>query len=529
MKRNYKNKIVGMSVAAAVLLGSSAYAGKIVTDTDLGWEANKQYGFGGWNLDNVEVRMIDVNTEELTGLTFDKTNGTYDQMDYNDTFKSDILQDGTVMGILNGKDWPVGEPAGIKIINGDTKVKHGKPQNCIMTTSYLSAEDNPAGGDGYLTAFDDGNTSTMPAPTLCSSGFQTHKRFKIAMQPASIADVDVNVGGYSQANHIDLVFNLDPDSNTSVQRYQVFSKINNYTHARLNGYKIEVLDENGTSNANLKLSLGEGEGDNGADIWDKFEWANFSHGLWGPYQEVNGEVRFEDGFFDKVRAYLPVTLNEDNNTIEATPGAIAGGNYDDLFGHWLPSKWQPIGIFYDHDDNPLTDAQLMAFWGDPDGDGTNNWHKGNDYNDTDSVEPWELVTQADLDQWNVGAEGSLYSAGLIEDTLNLGLNYIVEVGDQNAIGNTFIIRITPRVSNDQTPPSYVDASGDYILPPEVPADIVPDDGTTDDGTTDDGTTVFSSGGGGGCTYNPDSKHFDMMFLVMMALGLLYPFRRRFIK
>jgi hypothetical protein len=39
----------------------------------------------------------------------------------------------------------------------------------------------------------------------------------------------------------------------------------------------------------------------------------------------------------------------------------------------------------------------------------------------------------------------------------------------------------------------------------------------------------SSGGGGGCTYNPNSKNFDMSFLLMMSLGLLYPFRRRFIK
>ena len=38
-----------------------------------------------------------------------------------------------------------------------------------------------------------------------------------------------------------------------------------------------------------------------------------------------------------------------------------------------------------------------------------------------------------------------------------------------------------------------------------------------------------SSGGGGCTYNPDSKNFDMTLLLMMALGLLYPFRRRFIK
>ncbi len=43
------------------------------------------------------------------------------------------------------------------------------------------------------------------------------------------------------------------------------------------------------------------------------------------------------------------------------------------------------------------------------------------------------------------------------------------------------------------------------------------------------TPIITDGGGGGCTYNPDSKNFDMMFLLMIALGLFYPFRRRFIK
>ncbi len=46
-------------------------------------------------------------------------------------------------------------------------------------------------------------------------------------------------------------------------------------------------------------------------------------------------------------------------------------------------------------------------------------------------------------------------------------------------------------------------------------------------TTVNMTEVSSNGGG--CTYNPDSKNFDMTFLLMIALGLFYPFRRRFIK
>ncbi|HEY9191184.1 MAG TPA: choice-of-anchor F family protein [Sulfurovum sp.] len=519
-----RTNFVKMSVAAAMLLASNAYAGKIIgADADAPYVETTpptQHGFGGWNFDNVDVRMINAETGELSGEEFYEVDGTYTPLTYGDSFASDITvseTNTTIMGTLNGKDWPVGEPAGIKIINGDTGVNNGKPENCIMTTSYLSAEDTGTGESGYL----DTTAIAGPVPTICSSGFQTHKRFKVRMLPDTVADVNTSVGGYGKP--IDLVFNLDPDSNSSMQRYQVFSKINNYTDVRLMGYKIEVLDHNKQPNAQLKLSLGIGENDekldennNSTDIWGVDDMANFSHGLWGPYEEHKGVVRFEDGFFDKIRAYLPVSLNNTNDITETTHGAIQGGNYDALFGHWLPSKWQPYGIFFDNDGDPTTDAELVAYWGTTpdeanDVNATPAWHKG-------MADNFALVSTAEIDAWMAN---DLYSVGFIEDTLNLGLNYIVEVGDNTAdqIGATFTIRITPYVSNDQTPPSYIDENGSYIEP----------DGGTVIPTTPTSTTVYSSGGGGGCTYNPDSKNFDMMFLVMMAMGLLYPFRRRFIK
>ncbi len=42
-----------------------------------------------------------------------------------------------IMARLSGKDWPVGEPTGIKAVIGDTKTNNGKPQNCLINTSYL--------------------------------------------------------------------------------------------------------------------------------------------------------------------------------------------------------------------------------------------------------------------------------------------------------------------------------------------------------------------------------------------------------
>ena len=609
-----------------MVLGTSVYAGNII-GANYGdpVETQKQYGFGGWNLDNVDVKIVDA--EDFTTVTgeFNTTDGTYTTMEYGDSFESDITTGGLLTGVLHGKDWPVGEPAGIKIINGDTKASNGKPENCILTTSYL-AEENNGGVNGFL----DGE----PAPVTCSSPFQTHKRFKVNFTEDSVQDYNTTT---RYGKPVDLVFNL-VDGDSSAQRYQVFSKINNYSGMRLDGYKIEVLDENDTVKAtDLNLSLGLAENE-GANIWSTDQMANYSNGLWGP---IDSHFTTK-GFFDETRAGFTVSGHDSSTLIGGNeldgPAGTLGSNYSDLFGIWLPSKWQPYGIFWDDDNDENTDPALMAFWGDPLNTGTNAWHKGRDYDN--EANSWAEPTDKELVTWTIDP---LYAIGHIEDTLNLGLNYIVNVGANANIGSKMTVRITPRVAADQTPPSYIDGNGDYIEPPTsytatagvvtlspeptflpgsdlyvgvadadlnqndaqaeevtitVTSDIgdsesvtltetavdsgvfsatlstdssgsgstandgivsviedsvvtatyvdehygntgsaetvtattiaktlVIDDG--DDSTDSDGNTPSS--GGGGCTYNPNSKNFDMMFLMMIALGSLYIFRRRFIK
>ncbi len=64
------------------------------------------------------------------------------------------------------------------------------------------------------------------------------------MLPTTVAS---STGENRYGKPIDLVFNLDTcDTNDTARGYQVFQKINNYTGMRLDGYKVEVLDENGT-------------------------------------------------------------------------------------------------------------------------------------------------------------------------------------------------------------------------------------------------------------------------------------------
>ena len=535
MKMNSYSKGIGLSIMAAMVLCSNAYAGKIIGVTagtpHVLTDPPTQYGFGGWNLDNVNVKITDLEFNEIAKSFY--PDGTYDTMVIGDTFESEISVDGEIRGLLHGKNWPVGEPSGVKVVNDDLgTAKSGKSQNCIMTTSYLDAVDSGTGESGYLDIYDT-NPDGIAVPTVCSSPFQSHKRFKINMQPTTVAGVVPGAEGV-YGKPIDLVFNLDVnDLDLNTSRYQVFSKINNYTGMRLDGYKVELLDENGTevnaSNA-IKFSL---------DLTTKLTSddesgyeAVFSNGLWGPKDtEVRDIPHFtEDGFFDDTRAGF-VQDGNDTQLLTGGPDTLVS-NYVDLFGVWLPSKWAPYGIFWDDDNDTTTDAELVAFWGDPLDTGTNAWHKGNDYNTTDAIEPWEIVTETELDAWNVNEVGSLYSISKIEDTVNLGLNYVVEVGLNSTIGSKFTIRITPRVAPlaAQTPPSYIDAAGNYILPPQliVPTDpIDPTVPPTDPTVPTD--PIVSSSDGGSCTFNPNSKGVDTTVLLMLAMGMLYPFRRRFIK
>ncbi len=142
-------------VFAMVGFSFSAQAGKITSYPS----ASGAEGFAGWNLDNVEVVL-----DGTQGVVGDALNSWFDELtgDYNFTTYSDFsyvanVDDaaGTAMGKVLAKDWPVGEPAGIKIVNDDAGVQSPKPANCIMATSYLA--------DHYLDS-DDPQQVTCPEP-----------------------------------------------------------------------------------------------------------------------------------------------------------------------------------------------------------------------------------------------------------------------------------------------------------------------------------------------------------------------------
>jgi hypothetical protein len=451
-------KIVTISMIALLGFVPLLEAGKIGPLTDQVSPSHSS-GFGGWNLDNVTVNITDLDYNEIATKFFDTSTGSYTDMVKGDSFESDIHDSldttGTIMAKLHGKDWPVGEPAGMKIIEAatyDQVMSNTKPASCIMTTSYLEG--------AYLDA-------TTPAETLCDSDFQTHKRFKLNFLPTTY----ISDGNYG--NGVNLTFNVASDSNT--WRYMVLQKINNYTGKRLDGYKVEIgfLDASGVftsasanAAADIRLSIGTGEDISKvptADIWAFNELATFSHGLFG---EIDTHFT-TNGFFDDTAAGYNVSLNTNKDTIES--GTMLNSNYMALpvpyspdttpadgikdgisgqFGNWPPSIWAPKGIFWDNDNDPATDAELVSFWADR-GDGTYSWMKGNSDN-------FAVATPLELATW---ASSPSHSIDVIEDVLNLGLNYIVEIGDVLTFPATsadkFTIRITPKFAVEQVAPGYV--------------------------------------------------------------------------
>jgi len=423
----------------------AVHAGKI-TSIPSATVPGIQDGFGGLNLDNLEIVL------HGTDSAFDPLTGAYAWgPGSNHSYIANVYDDEnqtTLMGHVVAKPYPIGEPTGIKIVNDDFDVKQGKPSNCIMSTSYL---------DGHY--LDDPD----PQKVLCSGPFQSHKRYKEPILPSTVVD------GAGNEKSLDLVFNVEAEAGS--RDYQVFQKINNWTDGRLEGFTIEVGFGTGTAFipasavaevgvANLSLSVP-------SDVWDAGQLANFSTGLFGPIDTKHGRPA---GFFDpnkRAGFFINEYPTNSGQIDKLTSGTTLGSAYAEVppgaavsnqFGKWLPNNMLPYGIFFDNDGNPDTDADLVAWYGyNPDPLVADfGWMKGSA--DSFAVYP-------DQDIINLGAD-PLYSMGVIDDLVNVGLNYIVTVGDVSAFpGGKFTIHITPKVADPEMPaPGYV-AVG---IPPVTP-------------------------------------------------------------
>ena len=409
------------------------------------------YGFGGWNLDNVTV-LLNPSTEP-NPVEFDPLSGCYDfPADSDHTYYADVDDgSGMVVGRVLAKDWPIGEPPGIKVVNDDpnVNVRNGRPANCIMATSYLDG--------GFL-------DSGSPAPVLCSGPYQSHKRFKVAMLPEILE---------SESGSVDLEFNVVADPS---RQYEVFQKINNWTNQRLTGFTIEVgfgvgdqfQAATGTAADNLHLTVPD-------TLWRPDQLAVFSAGLFGPLDE-HGQIGFFD---DKTRAgffideYGTDAGNQGTQALHAT--RRLGSNYDELprgveamnqFGLWLPNNALPYGIFFDDDGNPDTDAVLVAWYGYNPAIGGLGWMGG-------VADKFAAVDDAVITSY---ANNLLYTVAVIDDLVNVGLNYIVTVDDITEFPeqspDRFTIRVTPTALAPDAPeaafPPYVEESVDGMWQQVLP-------------------------------------------------------------
>ncbi|MDX2503063.1 MAG: choice-of-anchor F family protein, partial [Gammaproteobacteria bacterium] len=413
-----KKPIISSLALAVALAGFSltVQAGKIISVPS----ATGAEGFGGWNLNNIEVILN--GTQGAIGDNdtswFDESNGAYNfANDSNFSYAGNVDDGtGTVMGIALAKDWPVGEPSGIKIVNDDALVKAPKPPNCIMATSYLA--------DHYLDSDD-------PQQVLCSGPFQSHKRYKLAMLPSSVDGVG--------SDAIDLVFNVEAEAGS--REYQIFQKINNWTDGRLEGFRVQVgvgvgagFQTASAAGADLTISVP-------TEIWAADQLAVFSADLFGPLDNHTGNTGFFDP--DQRAGFLIDEYGSTVLTDTLTATTTLGSNYakvpagaSDQFGPWIANNMLPYGIFFDDNGNPETEPQLLAWYGfNPAlGVGALDWMGGADSN-------FAEITAAEFEAM---AANLAYTMDFIDDLVNVGLSYIVTVGDVNTFaGSTFTIRVIP--------------------------------------------------------------------------------------
>jgi hypothetical protein len=179
--------------------------------------------------------------------------------------------------------------------------------------------------------------------------------------------------------------------------------------------------------------------------------AVFSAGLFGVADDpaiVDPVKHPYDGFFDNTAraGFFAEEAAATKNTISSTGTMPSVSTYEKLFGSkWLPSVYEPKGIFYDFDNNPATDDRLVAWWGDNPNTAAEDymWLKG-------VADNYAPLTAAELQTYATSSEP--YYVGGIEDVLNLGLTYMIDVGDMSG-QTSFTLRMIP--VEDETRVNFV--------------------------------------------------------------------------
>ena len=194
---------------------------------------------------------------------------------------------------------------------------------------------------------DTGKSSTLTldgcimasSTATCDSPFQSGKRIKQV------------VTGFDP---VDLVFDID-DTSTTESVYQVFGRLINQTSKSLAGFSLELgfgvgndfvqaTAADGISFSTLFTAQPSGSGPVSTQ---------FPFGLFGD-ADTNPNFLL-DGFFADERTGFDTTVT----TAKIESSAIYGP-YSSIFGDWMSAGLEPQGLFWDFDQDPDTDALLMA-------------------------------------------------------------------------------------------------------------------------------------------------------------------------
>lgn len=268
--------------------------------------------------------------------------------------------------------------------------------------------------------------------TTCDGPFQSGKRFK--QQITGDAPMD-------------LVFDVDPNgvkdsTATPGIGYQVFHRVVNLTESMVNRFTVSLGFGVGTDF--VASSLNDGLGFSTLIELGPNKESSFSQYPFGLFGDEDTNPNFTlGGFFD--------TENRSGFNLVQTEDTISSagfyGMYDDLFGNWLSQEMTPDGALWDNDDNPDTDALVMAWYREDIG----KWEIRREIDPNDPTAALALDTAVLVDDFAAVEDylslnlpqgtDLVLGMDLIEDLANLNLNYAIDISDGEVDFSEFTLRV----------------------------------------------------------------------------------------
>lgn len=319
--------------------------------------------------------------------------------------------------------------ASASVVNDGGTSSNGRiayaPPEAVAPGIQVVQETYTQGGPSGLTL--NGCVMTSNPGNTCTGDFQSGKRVKTQV---------------TGTGPVDLVFDVTEGAESN---YQVFYRLINQTTQSLAGFALELgfgvgndfVEATASDGITFSSAFRAPPSDSAASSTTQFPF-----GLFG---DASTNDNFDlDGFFAPERTSL--ALEQGLTSIASTDFV---GPYTDLFPSWLSQEDVPTGAFWDNDNDPLTDALLMA-WLNEDG----LWEIRRDVADLAGGVASSLDTPLFFDTFDevvaeLGLGASLFEDD-IEDLANLNVNFAINLADSVPSGS-FTLRTTVFPADPITP------------------------------------------------------------------------------